>query len=55
MSFRLKSQRSLAALGLASAALLTCAGASAQTAASSLDAVQKAGVLRICTPGDYKP
>ncbi len=24
-------------------------------AASSLDAVQKAGVLRICTPGDYKP
>ncbi len=23
--------------------------------ASSLDAVQKAGVLRICTPGDYKP
>lgn len=55
MSFRLKSQRSLATLGLASAALLTCAGASAQTAASSLDAVQKAGVLRICTPGDYKP
>lgn len=30
---------------------------SAQTAtpASNLDAVQKAGVLRICTPGDYKP
>ena len=25
------------------------------TAASHLDAVQKAGVLRICTPGDYKP
>ena len=24
-------------------------------AASHLDAVQKAGVLRICTPGDYKP
>ena len=23
--------------------------------ASSLDTVQKAGVLRICTPGDYKP
>jgi hypothetical protein len=40
--------------------LLACAGASAQTVvsvlpASSLDAVQKAGVLRICTPGDYKP
>jgi cyclohexadienyl dehydratase len=32
--------------------------AQAQTAspsASALDTVQKAGVLRICTPGDYKP
>ncbi|MDB5928543.1 MAG: cyclohexadienyl dehydratase [Polaromonas sp.] len=38
------------------AALLAPPPAAAQTApASSLDAVQKAGVLRICTPGDYKP
>ena len=38
------------------AALLAPPHAAAQTApASSLDAVQKAGVLRICTPGDYKP
>ena len=44
----------LAVISLVSAALFASAGASAQTA-SSLDAVQKAGVLRICTPGDYKP
>ena len=38
------------------AALLAPSLASAQAAAvSSLDAVQQAGVLRICTPGDYKP
>ncbi|SHL91950.1 transporter substrate-binding domain-containing protein [Rhizobacter sp. OV335] len=30
-------------------------GASAQAQDSSLDAVMKAGVLRACTPGDYKP
>jgi cyclohexadienyl dehydratase len=57
MSFSLVPLKSL---GFATAALLACAGASAQTVvsvlpASSLDAVQKAGVLRICTPGDYKP
>ncbi len=42
---------------LACLPFLLPAAASAQTAteASSLDAVQKAGVLRICTPGDYKP
>jgi cyclohexadienyl dehydratase len=38
-------------IGIVLAAL--AAGASAQ--ASSLDAVMKAGVLRACTPGDYKP
>jgi len=38
------------------AALLAPSLASAQAApVSSLDAVQQAGVLRICTPGDYKP
>ena len=60
MSLRLKLQHPLAALGLVSASLLASAGASAQTVVSvvpmsSLDAVQQAGVLRICTPGDYKP
>jgi cyclohexadienyl dehydratase len=40
--------------------LLTLAAASLSFAAlaqngSALDRVQKAGVLRICTPGDYKP
>ena len=38
-------------IGLVLAALAV--GASAQD--SSLDAVMKAGVLRACTPGDYKP
>jgi cyclohexadienyl dehydratase len=38
-------------IGIVLAAL--AAGASAQD--SSLDAVMKAGVLRACTPGDYKP
>jgi cyclohexadienyl dehydratase len=38
-------------IGLVLAALAV--GASAQE--SSLDAVMKAGVLRACTPGDYKP
>jgi cyclohexadienyl dehydratase len=33
--------------------LFACGGASAQE--SRLDAIQKAGVLRVCTPGDYKP
>jgi len=37
-------------------ALPAASPASAQgMATSGLDAVQKAGVLRICTPGDYKP
>lgn len=38
--------------------LLAVAGTSAPAAAadgSRLDAVQKSGVLRVCTPGDYKP
>jgi len=38
-------------IGIVLAAL--AAGASAQD--SSLDSVMKAGVLRACTPGDYKP
>lgn len=61
MSLRQKLQHRMVALGLVSAAsLFVLSSASAQTAvsvltASSLDAVQKAGVLRVCTPGDYKP
>jgi len=35
--------------------LLGLVGISAQAQDSRLDAVQKSGVLRICTPGDYKP
>ena len=38
--------------------IMLCAGAaaaSAQTQDSRLDAIQKSGVLRVCTPGDYKP
>ena len=34
--------------------LLLCA-ATAQADDSRLDAVQKSGALRVCTPGDYKP
>ena len=47
----------LAAVILAGSACLVCSLALAQSAVStsSLDAIQKAGVLRICTPGDYKP
>jgi cyclohexadienyl dehydratase len=44
--------------GVLFAALAACGlAAQAQTnsAESSLDAVMKAGVLRACTPGDYKP
>ena len=45
---------------VAAAALSFAAQAQAQAqvaapSASTLDMVQKAGVLRICTPGDYKP
>ncbi|WP_457335994.1 transporter substrate-binding domain-containing protein [Rhizobacter sp. P5_C2] len=40
-------------IGLVLAALAV--GASAQAQDSSLEAVMKAGVLRACTPGDYKP
>ena len=56
-SNRSVSLKTVAAAALACVPLLLPAAASAQTAAeaSSLDAVQKAGVLRICTPGDYKP
>jgi len=38
--------------------IVLCAGAaaaSAQAQDSRLDAIQKSGVLRVCTPGDYKP
>ena len=54
---------SLFVLGFGAAvALAGCAvgsaqapGASAPMASSHLDAVQKSALLRICTPGDYKP
>jgi cyclohexadienyl dehydratase len=36
-------------------AALCMSSAFAQDAASRLDAVQKSGKLRVCTPGDYKP
>ena len=35
--------------------LLGLVGISAQAQDSRLDAVQKSGALRVCTPGDYKP
>lgn len=38
--------------------LLLClgfAGTLAHAQESRLDAVQKGGALRVCTPGDYKP
>ena len=56
-SDRSVSLRTVAAAALACVPFLLPTAASAQTAAlaSNLDAVQKAGVLRICTPGDYKP
>jgi cyclohexadienyl dehydratase len=49
-----------AGLALAGCAMAPKAGDPAQpmgavAAASHLDAVQKAGVLRVCTPGDYRP
>lgn len=49
-------QRFLPAL-MALAAALTCSNAAqAQDSGSSrLDAVQKSGKLRVCSPGDYKP
>jgi cyclohexadienyl dehydratase len=40
---------------LCAAAALSLAAHAQAPSASTLDAVQKAGVLRICTPGDYKP
>jgi cyclohexadienyl dehydratase len=61
MSFRTEISIGLTfARGCSRCSLLRHAGRSAQAAmplvaGSSLDAVQKAGVLRICTPGDYKP
>ena len=45
-------------IAAAAAVLSGCAMAPTATtpvAGSHLDAVQKAAVLRICTPGDYKP
>jgi cyclohexadienyl dehydratase len=44
-----------ALLAGATAMLAACAAAPSQAPASHLDAVQKAAVLRICTPGDYRP
>jgi len=44
-----------AALGAAFASILATGIAPAQAPASLLDTVQGAGVLRICTTGDYKP
>ena len=57
MAFRSPLSSRFVQLGLAAASLAACAAAWSQTTAptSSLDAVQQAGVLRICTPGDYKP
>ena len=37
------------------AAVLVLCAAGAQAQESRLDAVQKSGALRVCTPGDYKP
>jgi len=48
----------LAAAATASTVLAGCAhapGANGAAPVSHLDTVQQAGVLRICTPGDYKP
>lgn len=56
-----KQRRTATTLALLAAPLLLAACASTQNAAtsastgSSLDAIQQAGVLRICSPGDYKP
>ena len=39
-------------------AVVSCialASAAAHAQDSRLDAIQKSGVLRVCTPGDYKP
>ena len=56
---RLPTSLPLRPLAWIAAAALTLAGCATApppvTAVSRLDAVQKAGVLRICTPGDYKP
>jgi cyclohexadienyl dehydratase len=46
--------RCLAVVSFAAAAALPL-GAQAQAADSALDTVMKSGVLRACTPGDYKP
>jgi ABC-type amino acid transport substrate-binding protein len=40
--------------GLLLVAALATTGADAQEQ-SRLDAIQKSGVLRVCTPGDYRP
>ena len=45
----------LACLCALTAASFAVQAQSTPVAASTLDSVQKAGVLRICTPGDYKP
>ena len=60
-SMKPKQRRTATTLALLAAPLLLAACASTQNAAtsastgSSLDAIQQAGVLRICSPGDYKP
>jgi cyclohexadienyl dehydratase len=56
---RLMTSLPLRPLPWIAAAVLALAGCATApppaTPVSRLDAVQKAGVLRICTPGDYKP
>lgn len=54
MSIFMKTLASIAALNL-SISLSGAACAQTAVSASSLDTIQKAGVLRVCTPGDYKP
>jgi cyclohexadienyl dehydratase len=49
---RLLKRRNYAACGLV---LIACNAVAQANADSSLDVVIKAGVLRVCTPGDYKP
>jgi cyclohexadienyl dehydratase len=43
------------ALALATGLALTAGSAAAAEPASTLDRVQQAGVLRVCTTGDYRP
>ncbi|HLX30312.1 MAG TPA: transporter substrate-binding domain-containing protein [Casimicrobiaceae bacterium] len=40
---------------LAALLILACVAPAAHAEDSRLDAIQKSGTLRVCTPGDYKP